>query len=71
MSSEQERLPIAPSRPRRQDILSFRHDVSKIRGICRDCNSSFRSVANIRRPQATLCPGCIGTRLEHLAADAL
>lgn len=71
MSSVHERLQIAPSRPRRQDILSFRHDVSKIRGMCRDCNSSFRSVFIVRRPQATLCPGCIDKRLDHLAADAL
>ncbi len=71
MSAVQERLPIAPSRPRRQDILSFRHDVATIRGLCRDCQRSFRSVSIVRRHQATLCPGCIGERLDHLAADAL
>lgn len=66
-----EGLKITRSRPRRQDVLSFRQGFSRISSVCRECRNDFRSVSGIRRPQATLCPGCIAERLERLSADAL
>lgn len=67
----QEGLKIYRSRPRRQDVLSFRHSLPRVSGICRECKSDLRWLPGIRRFQATLCPGCITERLEHLCADAL
>lgn len=59
------------SRPRRQDVLSFRHGLHRVSGVCRECKSDLRSVPGIRRFQAILCSACITERLERLSADAL
>jgi hypothetical protein len=67
----QEGLKISRFRPRRQNILSFRHGLSRVSGVCRECRTDLRAVPGIRRPQATLCQGCIAERLERLSADAL
>lgn len=64
-------LQVYRSRPHRQDVLSFRHGLPRVSGICRECRKDLPSVRMTRRPQATLCPDCINERLERLSADAL
>jgi hypothetical protein len=67
----QEGLKIYRSRPRRQDVLSFRHGLPRISAVCRECKSELSWIPGGRKFQATLCQGCITERLEHLSADAL
>ncbi len=64
-------LQIYRPRSRRQDVLTLRHGGPQGNRVCRECHNDFRSMGGVRRFQATLCPGCIGERLERLSADAL
>lgn len=64
-------LQVYRSRPRRQGVLSLRHGLPRVGGICRECRNDLPCVPMTRRPQATLCPACITERLERLSADAL
>ena len=64
-------LEIYRSRPRRQDVLSFRHGLPRVSAVCRECKRDLRWVPEVRKFQATLCQDCITERLEHLSADAL
>lgn len=59
------------SRPRRQDVLSLRHALKRINGICRECRNEMSFAQLSRRPQAMLCRACIEARIECLSADAL
>ncbi len=59
------------SRKRRQDVLSLRHALLKVSGICRECRKDLPFPQLNRRPRAMLCSVCVEARLDRLSADAL